>query len=121
MPTSAPPPRRCGAALRPRAAGAEGGEDRRGDGARLALHLAVREAQDAMARQREPGVALAVALEGRASAVVRPPVRLDDEPLPGEQEVDLEARDAVVHSRARQAAVAAEREHALLEVAARQG
>jgi hypothetical protein len=71
---------------------AEGGGDRLGDRGGVTLDLVVREAQDAVAGARERGVAPAVVLEGAARAVVAPAVRLDDEVVRGEEEVDLEAR-----------------------------
>jgi len=70
-----------------------------------------------VAGECERRVALPVALEGPAAAVVLPAVGLDDDALLGEEEVDLEAGDRVVHTRLWQIARATEGEHALLELA----
>src|SRR4051812_50192540 len=80
----------------------------------------MRQPQGAVAGARERRVPRAVALEGSARAVEAPAVGLDDEPERREDEVDLEAGDDAVHGGRRQAVRGAEREEALLELAAGQ-
>jgi hypothetical protein len=70
----------------------------------------VREPQHPIAGEREGGVALAIALERRSAAVIRPAIGDDDDALPGEQEVDLEAGDGRVDERLGQPMGAADRE-----------
>src|SRR4051812_45294074 len=101
----------CGHAQRPRfevarpgvwdcsarvARGLEGGADELRDLPRLPLELAVGEAERAIAVAQVHGVAAPVALERLARAVVPPAVGFDDEPLFGEEEVDLLAAEGVV-------------------------
>ena len=74
------------------------------------------EPQRAVARPGEDGVALAVALEGAAGAVVGPAVGLDDESARLEDEVDAEARNPRARLRAFNAMRVAEGEHELLEL-----
>ena len=69
-----------------------------------------------VARAGEDGVALAVALEGAAGAVVAVAVGLDDEAAGGEQEVDPEAGDPCPRLGALEAVVVAEGEHELFEL-----
>jgi hypothetical protein len=80
----------------------------------------VREAERSIARAGEEGVTLAVALERPARAVEVPAVGLDDEPLGGEKEVDLEARDFLVDLWACESVGVADREHELFELALRE-
>src|SRR3954468_6155622 len=80
----------------------------------------MREPQGAVAGARERRVPRAVALEGSARAVEAPAVGLDDEPGAGEEEVNPKAGDGAVHGGRRQAPGGAEREEALLELAAGQ-
>ena len=78
------------------------------------------EPQRPVAGAGEDGVALAIAFEGAAGAVVGPAVGFDREPVVGEDEVDLEAGDVRVDLRPREAVVVAQREHELLEFALRE-
>ncbi len=71
----------------------------------------------AVAGERVRGVAAPVALEALAGAVVRPAVGLDDEPLGGEEEVDLVLVDVLVDQRGREAVVAADLQEEAFEVA----
>src|ERR687885_2289743 len=87
------------------------------DGARLGLDLEVGEAEAAVARAGEGGVAGAVALERLTGVVVAPAVGLDGDAVCGEEEVDLEALGVGVDLRRRQRVRSAEGEEALLEVA----
>ena len=66
---------------------------RGGDGPGVVADLAVREADDAVAGDRQARVLRAVALEGGMRAVRAPAVGLDDQALLGPEEVDLVAVD----------------------------
>src|SRR3954463_3391852 len=62
----------------------------------------MREPHDTPAGRREGRVPLAVALDRHAGAVVAVAVGLDDEPVLGPAEVDLEAFHHLIHPRPRQ-------------------
>src|SRR3954451_976160 len=83
----------------------------------LPFELAVGEAERAIAVAEVHGVAAPVALERLARAVVPPAVGFDDEPLLGEEEVDLLAAEGVVDLRRRQAVLVADRDEEAFDVA----
>ena len=80
----------------------------------------VREAQGRDVVRVQLRVALLVALEGAAVAVVAPAVELDREPVLRPVGVDLEAVKLRVGERARQAVAGAEVDEGGLELAARE-
>ena len=63
------------------------------------------------------GVALAVALEGRARSVVPPAVELDHDVAAGPVGVDLDAVQLRVHDRARETVAIAQGEEGRLRIA----
>jgi hypothetical protein len=80
----------------------------------------MRQTEHADTVEQQPGVAFAIALERSAGVVVAPAVGLDDQMRVGPVEIHLEARDAHVDQRARDAEAGAEPEQALLELASRE-
>jgi len=80
--------------------------------------VVVRESERPDAARVQLGVALAVALEGRARAVVPPAVKLDDDVAAGPVGVDLDAVQLRVHDRAREAVAIAQGEEGRLQIAA---
>jgi hypothetical protein len=81
--------------------------------------LPVREAEHAVAPEREFGVACAVGFERGPSAVVLVAIDLDDQAAFGPEEVDEEGTEPHVYSRCRDAMAAAQAQELPLEYAAR--
>ena len=79
--------------------------------------MVVGEAERPDAARVQLGVALAVALEGRARSVVPPAVELDHDVAAGPVGVDLDAVQLRVHDRARETVAIAQGEEGRLRIA----
>jgi hypothetical protein len=82
------------------------------------VKLAPGEADDLVAKHRQSSITGSIALERGSAPVCLPAVDFDDQTLSPPQEIDLEVVDGHVYCRLGKAVVAADGQHALLELTA---